>query len=372
MLYYPLFFLFATMEIIIASFLGLALGFGSCWLIIRKLPQDKIREINYARLEEEQRMLDSQKSKEREELEKIAQDRINAWHEYDEMRREADEMKRRVNLLTQQKDILSNDVSHLANQRADIANSLEQSRRDAEFTAKTFLKQQLQLAEEQLDRTLEVYAEQYRQDEEACKAHYLQIAKECAEALEVQIENLTHDYNLLQQVFAELKLNVDTAVATAKREEEKRQEKNFYRLVLPESDLHEIAQLRAVEPFLRDREALNKVIWKVYYEKPYTDMIGRVLGQGIKTGIYKITNLENQMCYVGQAANVADRWRQHIKRGLGAETPTRNKLYPAMAEFGVENFTFELLEECERSKLDEREDFWQKFYHAQDYGYSIK
>jgi hypothetical protein len=57
-------------------------------------------------------------------------------------------MIRRVNLLTQQKDILSNDVTHLANQRADIANSLEQSRRDAEYTAKTFLKQQLQLAEE--------------------------------------------------------------------------------------------------------------------------------------------------------------------------------------------------------------------------------
>ena len=51
--------------------------------------------------------------------------------------------------------------------------------------------------------------------------------------------------------------------------------------------------------FLRDKEALNKVIWKVYYEKPYTDMIGRVIGQGIKTGIYKITNMENQMCYVG-------------------------------------------------------------------------
>ena len=89
-------------------------------------------------------------------------------------------------------------------------------------------------------------------------------------------------------------------------------------------------------------------------------------------GIYKITNLENQMCYVGQAADVASRWRQHIKRGLGAEAPTRNKLYPAMSEFGVENFTFELLEECDRDALDAREDYWQDFYHAKDFGYSIK
>ena len=55
---------------------------------------------------------------------------------------------------------------------------------------------------------------------------------------------------------------------------------------------------------------------------------------------------------------MADRWKQHIKRGVGAEAPTRNKLYPAMYELGPENFTFEVLEECERTKLDEREDFW--------------
>ena len=70
--------------------------------------------------------------------------------------------------------------------------------------------------------------------------------------------------------------------------------------------------------------------------------------------------------------NLADRFKQHIKRGIGAETPTRNKLYPAMLEYGVENFTFEIVEECERSKLNEREDYWQEYFHARDYGYSIK
>lgn len=75
---------------------------------------------------------------------------------------------------------------------------------------------------------------------------------------------------------------------------------------------------------------------------------------------------------MGQAVDVAARWRQHIKRGLGAETPTRNKLYPAMNSAGIENFTFELVEECAENQLDEREDFWQDFFHAKDFGYSIK
>ena len=101
-------------------------------------------------------------------------------------------------------------------------------------------------------------------------------------------------------------------------------------------------------------------------------MIGRVVGTDQHTGIYKITNLNSQKCYIGQAVDIANRWRQHVKRGVGAEDWTRNKLYPAMYSLGVENFSFEIVEECERSKLNEREDYWQEFFHAKDYGYSIK
>jgi hypothetical protein len=107
----------------------------------------------------------------------------------------------------------------------------------------------------------------------------------------------------------QLQSTADSAVAAAKRAEEIKQEANFYKLHLSEIDLEEIRLLRNVAPYLRDKEPLNKVIWKVYYEKPTTDLIGRVVGSGVHTGIYKITNLDNQMCYVGQAANIADRWK---------------------------------------------------------------
>jgi len=101
-------------------------------------------------------------------------------------------------------------------------------------------------------------------------------------------------------------------------------------------------------------------------------MIGRVVGPGIHTGIYKITHIDSKKCYVGQAVNIAERWKQHCKRGVGAEDWTRNKLYPAMYSLGVENFSFEIIEECERSKLNEREKYWTEFFHAQDFGYSIR
>ena len=43
-----------------------------------------------------------------------------------------------------------------------------------------------------------------------------------------------------------------------------------------------------------------------------------------------------------------------------------------MSSIGVENFSFEVIEECQRSQLNEREDYWQKYFHAIDFGYSIK
>ena len=162
------------------------------------------------------------------------------------------------------------------------------------------------------------------------------------------------------------------AGAANKRAELERQEKDFYRLQLDEIDLEEIQRIKSIEPYLRKKEPLNKVIWKVYYEKPTTDLIGRVIGQGRKCGIYKITNIKNSMCYIGQAVDIAERWKQHIKRGIGADQPTQNKLYPAMLAIGVENFTFEVIEECTGNQLNEREDYWQDFYHAKDFGYSIK
>ena len=75
-----------------------------------------------------------------------------------------------------------------------------------------------------------------------------------------------------------------------------------------------------------------------------TELCDRVLGKNIVCGIYKITNLVTEQCYIGQSVNCSDRWKQHCKCGLGIEASSTNKLYNAMQKDGVWNFTFELLE----------------------------
>ena len=256
--------------------------------------------------------------------------------------------------------------------RQEIQNSIALLEKQAEESSNAIYKKSWELANEKMSNASEAMSKQYEQAKQIAENDYLETLKDCANSFTSQINDKKNELKKVQDELTDLVQKLNSAVEANKRAEEIKQKQDFYRLQLTAIDLDEIKRLREVEPYLREKEPLNKVIWKVYYEKPYTDLIGRVVGTGIHTGIYKITNIENQMCYVGQAVNIADRWKQHIKRGIGAEAPTRNKLYPAMLEVGVENFTFEIVEECDKSKLNEREDYWQEFFHAKDFGYSIK
>lgn len=260
----------------------------------------------------------------------------------------------------------------LTARRQEIQDSISLLEKQAEESSNAIYKKSWELANEKMSNASEAMSKQYEQAKQIAENDYLETLKDCANSFTSQINDKKNELKKVQDELTDLVQKLNSAVEANKRAEEIKQKQDFYRLQLTAIDLDEIKRLREVEPYLREKEPLNKVIWKVYYEKPYTDLIGRVVGTGIHTGIYKITNIENQMCYVGQAVNIADRWKQHIKRGIGAEAPTRNKLYPAMLEIGVENFTFEIVEECDKSKLNEREDYWQEFFHAKDFGYSIK
>ena len=228
------------------------------------------------------------------------------------------------------------------------------------------------------ETTKEEFEKKYMADRKAWlddrQAEYLQMQTDFVEQFREDNKRKLAAAQELNDTLDELKSAVDSATEVAKRHAEKENFISFHSLQLVAGAKEDIARIHTILPNVSTvcAEAIAKVIWKVYYEKPYTDMIGRVVGSGVHTGIYKITNIENNMCYVGQAANIAERWRQHIKRGIGAEEPTRNKLYPAMLASGVENFTFEIIEECDRELLNSREDYWQEYFKAKEYGYSIK
>ena len=279
------------------------------------------------------------------------------------------------NQLNEKISNLNNDYNSLIKEidfLKDKKKILNDNYQQASLNAEMYCQKANELASEKLAQSAEQMAQKYQQAEDNYQQEYLKAIEESTKEYTNLIIQKQEELNKISQELVEAKAKQNAIVEANKRAEEVKQKEQFYKLNLSEIDIEEIKKLRSIIPYLRSAEPINKVIWKVYYEKSYTDLIGRVIGQGIRTGIYKITNIESQKCYIGQAVNIADRWKQHIKRGVGAEAPTRNKLYPAMYELGPEQFIFEILEECDKSLLDSREDYWQEFYQAKEFGYSIK
>lgn len=73
-----------------------------------------------------------------------------------------------------------------------------------------------------------------------------------------------------------------------------------------------------------------------------------------KGGIYKIEHLSTGRVYVGSSVDLARRRREHINR-LTRGTHVNPKLQNAWKKYGADQFSFSVLERCQRDMLLERE-----------------
>ena len=88
-------------------------------------------------------------------------------------------------------------------------------------------------------------------------------------------------------------------------------------------------------------------------------------------GIYKIENLINHHKYIGQSTDIQDRWKKEKQRAFQERAHDYN--YPlsrAFRKYGIDNFSFEIIEECEIEKLNEREQYWIAYYDTFFHGYN--
>lgn len=175
-----------------------------------------------------------------------------------------------------------------------------------------------------------------------------------------------------QKEVEQLKSARDAIILAQKREEECATKQRFYMLSISEESCDDIKNLRKIEDSLHDKEVLAKLIWTSFYQSPYKDLVGRVIGARKISGIYKITSLNTKQIYVGKSVDIGKRWSEHIKSSLGIGSLAKNQLYTLMKKDGAESFTFELLEEVEEASLLERESYWIKFYQSDTYGLNMK
>ncbi len=81
-------------------------------------------------------------------------------------------------------------------------------------------------------------------------------------------------------------------------------------------------------------------------------------------GIYKITKKENGKSYIGQSNDIDRRFQEH-------KTKTDIPVELAIQKYGINAFTYEVLEECSLDQLDEREMYWIAYYNTYEgFGYN--
>lgn len=228
------------------------------------------------------------------------------------------------------------------------------------------LDNQKELSQKAFENYCEVLEKQYEEKEKEYDLY--------EQGLDTAYTNLQlkylEDLNKCKEELDQIKATRAAAIQAKLKEQEIKNKRSFYCLTVNNNDLDDIKVLNRIKTQLHNPRILSMLIWKTYFQKPMTELCNNIIGTTTKVGIYKITNQLDDMCYIGQSVDLSTRWKDHAKCGLEIDTPPGNKLYQAMIRDGLWNFSFEVLEECSREELNEKEKYYISLYQAKDYGYN--
>lgn len=175
---------------------------------------------------------------------------------------------------------------------------------------------------------------------------------------------------LLQSSLDKLKRQKAATIEAFQREQAVQDSKDDYRIIIEDNDKADIDILNSFKNRLSNPEILSKLIWSTYFQKKAKALFINIVGTEKVCGIYKITNINNMKCYVGQSVDIANRFTQHCRCGCGIKTPKDNKLYAAMLKNGLDQFTFEIVEICPQEELNEKEKYYIDVYNSVNYGFN--
>lgn len=293
------------------------------WFEKEKENIDKQLEEKRAELQNQEKQIDTIIQKEKE----LIQEKLDKFKnlEYNKINIEIQDFKN-----TKEQEILEQ-INNLSSQKQQEINDL-------------FLKSHLEYKEEKEKLRLDLL----HQKEE--NLEYINNLLENKQTLISEIE----DYEQKRKAINEAVL----------REKEIQEKEDFYKIKISESDLDDILILKDIEKKIHNREAINKLIYEVFIKRPSQEMIKRVVQKDKVCGIYKITYIKTGESYIGRSKDIRNRWKQHILSSLNIGSIAHTTFHNFLSEKGLQNFTFEILEEVAPEKLSEREKYWISFYET--------
>lgn len=233
-------------------------------------------------------------------------------------------------------------------------------------------KSNLEYLQEQCTKQQSVISDNLKNYEELEKQKVLQNLDSFKTKIEQDKDKYLEEIVELSQELDKICRQKAATIENIQREKVVQQNEDDYRIVIPKEELNDIEILNSFKDRLSNPEVLSKLIWSNYYQKRAKELFLKTFNQRKVCGIYKITNINTNMCYIGQSVDIEKRFYQHCKCGCGIKNPKNNKLYDSMLEDNLSSFTFEIVEECPKEELNEKETFYIKMYNSVNYGYNAQ
>lgn len=248
------------------------------------------------------------------------------------------------------------DIREVALQRATEAQAA---------TEQLLQSEQGRLAAE-LQRRKELDEVQFEQEKEKrqqyLNLYFARLNEQEKQAYESKKEKLLAEIERLQLELNDFKARQDSVNEAILREKELKEKEDFYSIQISKNDQEDIKILQSMDLKLHNRDVIPKLIWELYIRRPCQEMIKRVTGGRKISGIYKITNKETGEAYIGKTTDFSTRWQNHCKTAIGLEGAARATLHNRLAQDGLWNYTFEILEEVDKENLSSREAFYIDLY----------
>ena len=344
--------------------------------LIKKLDDERIRR--------EQEFLQQKRQEFKSRIEELQkQNEENIKNIYAERERVRQEVEQNIADKKKQEQLLDSNLQNINRQLHIAKTNLEEYKssmkamadeqlKDYETTQRASIDLQIETQKQLQNAELEKQRQDILKKIDAEANEKMQSAQNTYEETQIKFAEQTEDANnklkfILQQI--EEYSNKQAAINEAiMRQRELEEQTDFYRVCLDENSLADIQLLIATKKNLKKPEFLDKLIYDSYVAKPVLEMIKRVLNNSTCSGIYKITCLNTKEIYIGKSTDIKSRWQQHCKTAFNCGTIASSLLHTKMKQHGIENFTFELLEEVPKDKLSEREKFYIDFYETKEVG----
>lgn len=152
--------------------------------------------------------------------------------------------------------------------------------------------------------------------------------------------------------------------------EMEKQQRLFYTIQLPEEYQPDIDfLLNTVSLKVQHPDIISKLVWAEYV-KPYLDDTFKRVSIKSESGIYKLTNIENNKSYVGKSTDIKKRIADHFKSSIGIKSIADQAVHHEILKTGFWNWSIEAITYCDKDQLSDLEKYYIDFFKTQEWGYN--